>query len=215
MGTSRFINAIDLSRLPEIRVDWSKIEYSTCIKYLGVTIMNTLSWEKQVTNMTNRIHSTLYQVKLCRHLLPETLKSNVVTLIYPHVDYYCVSYTYMTTEHNLRLHKTTNACIRFIFNVSTYDEHITPYYVRLRWLKVARRAYFVGCLLYKILETKQPSLLHSNFNCRVTTDRRNRINVRLTSARFWNGLSQSIRSATTLADFKQILYSHLLDCAFL
>ncbi|XP_050449694.1 uncharacterized protein LOC126850592 [Cataglyphis hispanica] len=195
--------------------------------------MNTSSWEKQVTNMTNRIHSALYQLKLCRHLLPEALKSKlVISLIYPHVDYCCVAYTDMTTEQSLRLHRAVNAYVRFIFNVRT-DEHITPYYVRLRWLKVnARRAYFVGCLLYKILETKQPSLLHSNFNCRIaTSDRATRAprdglflplcrtelfkrSFRLTSARFWNGLPQSIRSAATLADFKQKLYSRLLVCAY-
>ncbi|KAL6448033.1 hypothetical protein ACFW04_000224 [Cataglyphis niger] len=182
--------------------------------------------------MTNRIHSALYQLKLCRHLLLETLKSKlVVSLIYPHVDYCCAAYMDMTTKHNLRVHRAVNACIRFIFNVRA-DEHITLYYVRLRWLKVdVRRAYFVGCLLYKILETKQPSLLHSNFNCRITTtDRATRASrdtlflpqcrtelykhsFRLTSARFWNGLSQSIWSAMILADFKQRFYSHLLACA--
>ncbi|KAL6423099.1 hypothetical protein ACFW04_010530 [Cataglyphis niger] len=194
--------------------------------------MNTLSWEKQVTNMTNRIHSALYQLNLCRHLLPETPKSNlVISLIYPYVDYCCAAYTDMTIEQNLRLRKAMNACFRFIFNVRT-DEHITLYYVRLRWLKVdARRAYFVGCLLYKILETKQPSLLHSNFNCKITiSDRaiktpRDMLSLPqcrpelykrffiLTLARFWNGLSQSIRSVTILADFKQKLFSQLLVCA--
>ncbi|KAL6418566.1 hypothetical protein ACFW04_012003 [Cataglyphis niger] len=172
--------------------------------------MNTLSWEKQVTNMTNRIHSVLYQLKLCRHLLPEVLKSKLASI---HI-----------------FHRAVNACVRFIFNVKA-DEHITPYYVRLRWLKVnARRAYFVEYLLYKILEIKQPNLLHSNFNCRITTtDRTTRAprdmlflpqcktelykrSFRLTSAGFWNGLSQSIRSATILADFKQSVYSHLLAC---
>ncbi|KAL6419789.1 hypothetical protein ACFW04_011192 [Cataglyphis niger] len=184
--------------------------------------------------MTNRIHSALYQLKLCRQLLPETLKFKfVISLIYPHVDYCCAAYTDMTTEQNLRLHKAVNVCVRFIFNVRT-DEYITSYYVKLRWLKVdARRAYFVGCLLYKILETKQPSLLHSNFNCKIATlDRATepraprdmlflpqcrtelyKQSFRLTSARFWNSLPQSIQSATTLADFKQKLYSQLLVCA--
>ncbi|KAL6417160.1 hypothetical protein ACFW04_014665 [Cataglyphis niger] len=144
MGTSRFVKVIGLSTLPEIRVDGSMIQYSTSVKYLGVTIMNTLSWEKQFTNMTNRIHSALYQLKLCRHLLPETLKSKlVILLIYPHVDYCCAAYMDMITEQNLRLHKAVNACVRFICNVRT-DEHITPYYVRLR-------------------------LLHSNFNCKIAT----------------------------------------------
>ncbi|KAL6419274.1 hypothetical protein ACFW04_014003 [Cataglyphis niger] len=186
MGTLRFINAFDLSTLSEIRMDGSRIQYSTAIKYLDVTIMNTLS---------------------------------CLLLIYPHVDYCCVACTDMTTEHNLRLHRAVNACVRFIFKVRA-DEHIIPYYVRLCWLKVdVRRAYFVRCLLYKILETKQLSLLHSYFNCMITTtDRATRSprymlflsqcrtelykrSFRLTSARFRNGLSQSIRSATTDSRF--------------
>ncbi|KMQ87075.1 reverse transcriptase [Lasius niger] len=146
MGTSRFINAIDLSTQPEIRVDGSRIQYSTSIKYLGVTIMNTLSWEKQVTNMSNRIHSVLYQLKLCKHLFPEALESRLKHT-HPPTHYCCAAYTDMTAEHNLKLYRAMNCCIRFIFNVKA-DVHITPYYERLGWLKiVARRAYFVGCLL--------------------------------------------------------------------
>ncbi|KAL6418604.1 hypothetical protein ACFW04_011964 [Cataglyphis niger] len=171
--------------------------------------------------MTNRIHSALYQLKFFKHLLLETLKSKlVISLIYLHVDYCCTAYTDMTTEHNLRLHTAVNACIRFIFNVRT-DKHITPYYVRLHWLKVdARRVYFVRCLLYKILEIKQPSFLHSNFNylrelfllqCR--TELYKRSFKPIVSARFWNGFPQSIRNATIMADFKQRLYSQLLVCA--
>ncbi|KAL6419286.1 hypothetical protein ACFW04_011474 [Cataglyphis niger] len=170
-------------------------------------------------------------VRSAKRLLPEAFKSKlVISLIYPHVDYCCAAYTDMTTKQNLRLHKAMNACVRFIFNVRT-DEHITPYYVRLCWLKVdAKRAYFVGCLLYKILETKQPSLLHSNFNYKITTtDRATRApknmlflpqcrtelykrSFRLTSTRFWNDLSQFIQSATTLADLNK-RYSHLFACA--
>lgn len=115
--------------------------------------------------MTNKIHSVLYQLKLCRHLLPKALKSRLVTsLIYPHVDYCCAAYTDMTAEHNLNLHRAINSCIRFIFNVKA-DERITPYYGRLGWLKIdTRRTYFVVCLLYRILQTGQPSLPHSNLN---------------------------------------------------
>ncbi|XP_050455556.1 uncharacterized protein LOC126853664 [Cataglyphis hispanica] len=146
-------------------MDKSTVQYSTSIKYLGVTITNTLSWEKQVTIMTNKIHSILYQLKLCKHLLPEVLRSKLVTmLIYPHVDYCCAAYTDMTTKHNLKLHRAINSCIRFIFNVKA-DMHITPYYERLRWLRInSRRTYFVGCLLFRILRTGQPGRLHSNFN---------------------------------------------------
>ncbi|KAL6421446.1 hypothetical protein ACFW04_013901 [Cataglyphis niger] len=80
-------------------------------------------------------------------------------------------------------------------------------------------------------KTKQPSLLHSNFNCKIATSNRAtraprdilflpqcrtelyKRSFRFTSARFWNGLSQSTWNATTLADFKQKLYLQLLVCA--
>lgn len=136
----------------------------------------------------------------------------------------------MMAEHNLRLYRAINSCIRFIYNVKA-DEHITLYYEKLKWFKIdSRRAYFVGCLLYKILQTKQPSLLHSNFNCKdITSDRVTRApkdiliqpqcrtelfkrSFRLSSARLWNGLPSSIRNARTLTDFKRF-FAHLLVCA--
>jgi len=36
------------------------IPYSDSIKYLGVTISNTLSWEKQISKTTSRVFAALY-----------------------------------------------------------------------------------------------------------------------------------------------------------
>lgn len=168
VGTSRYINAIDLTIIPKIRVNGAVLQYSTSVRYLGVTIMNTLSWEMQAMSIARRVHSVLYQLKLCKHLLPEALRARlVVSLIFPHVDYCCVAYTDMTGEQNLKLYRAVNSCIRFIYNVKK-DEHITPYYRRLGWLKIdARRTYFVGCLMYRILQAQQPSLLFAFFSGRV------------------------------------------------
>lgn len=81
----------------------------------------------------------------------------------------------MTAEYNLKVHRAINSYIRFFFHVET-DAHITPYYEKLRLLKIdSRRNYFVGCLLFRILLTEQPSLLYSNFSYRVlTSDRASR-----------------------------------------
>lgn len=88
ISTSRFINAFDLTAIPKIKVERATIKYSTHIKYLGITIMNNLSWEKQVTNMTHKIRSVLYQLKLSKHLLPDALRTKlVVSLIFLHIDY--------------------------------------------------------------------------------------------------------------------------------
>ena len=138
-------------------------------------ITNNLSWDGQVTHTTKRIRTVLYQLKLCRHLVPEVLKVKLVTsLIYPHLDYCCAAFTDMTAELNSRLYRAINACVRFIFGVRR-DAHITLYYKKLNWLKIdQRRMYFVGGLLYSILHTGQPSLLYSNFNFKTPTDRATR-----------------------------------------
>ena len=192
--------------------------------------MNTLSWEKQATKMANKIHSVTYQLKLCKHLIPEALRVKlVVSLVFPHVDYCCTAYTDMTGEQNLRLYRAINSCIRFIYNIRR-DEHITAYYNKLGWLKIdARRTYFVGCLLYGILRTQQPSLLHANYNSKtIPTDRATRTPRGMlfrpqcrtelfkrsfwnTSIELWNGLPANIRDAKTLTEFKNRFYVHLLD----
>lgn len=133
------------------------------------------------------------------------------------------------TEHDRRLYRALNACIRFIFNVRA-DEHITLYYERLHWLKVdQRRNYFVECQLFNTLRSKQPDFLYSNLSYRIpVSERQTRAAIdtliqpqcrtelfkrsfRIVSIRLWNCLPLSVREATSLTVFKQKLYAHLLE----
>lgn len=163
IGTNRYINSINYNNLPNIMCGGSLIPYSTNIKYLGVILSNTLSWDRHVTAVSNRVRRILYQLKLCRQLLPESLKRNLIlALVYPHLDYCCTVLTDITAMTNLRLQRVMNACVRFIFNIRR--EHITPGFKRLRWLKNdTRRSYFVLSTLYIILQNGQPGTLYTQF----------------------------------------------------
>ena len=114
------------------------------------------------------MHSILYQLRLNKHLFPEALRSKLITsLVLPHLDYCSIAFTDITAELNCKLYRAVNRCIRFIYNART-DIHITPYYERLRWLKIGeRRDYFVGCQLFCIMQTGRPSFLCSEFVTRV------------------------------------------------
>lgn len=128
MESARYINAINQDQLPSIMVGDISVQYASEIKYLGVIISSSLSWDKQVTSITNKIRRTLYQLKICKNLLPRRLRENLVTtLIYPHLDYCCCALTDITAEQNLCLHRAINASIRFIFDIRR-DKHITPHY---------------------------------------------------------------------------------------
>src|SRR5436190_10514300 len=164
MGTSRFVNSIDLSTAPSILANGTVIQYQTHVKYLGVTISNNLSWDKHVSHVTNKVRSVLYRLKLSKHLVPDSLKIRLVTaLVSPHIDYCCAVFTDISAELNRKLYRATNACLRYIFKARG-DESMSGYYARLRWLKTdTRRSYFVGCLLYRILSSDRPKLLRDTF----------------------------------------------------
>lgn len=229
MGTRRFVASILPENLPCITIDGTPIHFSDNVKYLGVTLSSNLSWGLHVESTTKRIRITLYQLKLCRDLMPDDLKQRLVaSLILPYVDYCCVAFTDIPADLSTKLSRAVNASIRFIFSIRR-NSHITPFYDKLRWLKIQqRRIYFVGCLLFSIIESRCPPLLYGELRfragasgrdtraapdvlyvppCRTETYKRS---FRMVAASFWNGLSERIRRSDSLRAFKASLYKHLL-----
>jgi hypothetical protein len=72
--------------------------------------------------------------------------------------------------------------VRYIFNLR-YDEHITPYYRQLNFLKISeRREYNILMLTYKVLKYKRPDYLFEKY----TTMRR----VHMKETRFSDSILQ-------------------------
>lgn len=100
IGSLRYKNAFDFLSLPKVTVGGAVVQYSTQVKYLGIIITNTLFWDKQTTAITKKISSlsnVLYQLKLCKNLLPKPLRQRLVSsLALPHIDYCCLVFTDIT-----------------------------------------------------------------------------------------------------------------------
>ncbi|CAD6215170.1 GSCOCG00011174001-RA-CDS [Cotesia congregata] len=76
-----------------IRVNDCVIHYDTTIKYLGVLIDSTLTWENQVMSVCNRAMRVLAQLKINNEIFNEKLRIKLVTtLIFPVFDYCCAAY---------------------------------------------------------------------------------------------------------------------------
>ncbi|XP_077270955.1 uncharacterized protein LOC143902128 [Temnothorax americanus] len=116
VGTLRYISSLESDALPSIYVNDSIISFSDSVEYLGVTLTCSLSWEKQISKTITRVNSALYQLKLCKHLLPFPLRIMLVSaLIVPILDYGCTILTNITGEQNLHLQRAYNRCVCFIF----------------------------------------------------------------------------------------------------
>lgn len=117
--------------------------------------------------------------------------------------------------------------MRFVFDLRR-DEHITPYFERLKCLKVdRRRVYVLGCFVHSLLVSGCPEYLYSKLVfrsavsgretrgdpcglslpfCRTEFYKRSFFSA---AAEFWNGLLASVITFAT--SFREKLYVHLLN----
>jgi len=178
--------------------------------------------------MSAKVYAALYQPKICRHLLPPPLRLQLIaTLIQPLFDYCCSALTDISNEQNLRLQRALNTCVRFIFQIRR-DEHITPFFEKLRWLKVrARRLFFVGCMAHSLVHNRIPKAIFCKLELRGVKSWGTRTSANTliipqcrtefykrsfmcTAVELWNGIPANIRLAPTLDTFKRELYEYLL-----
>ena len=135
----------------------------------------------------------------------------------------------MTKESNAILQRSLNSCLRYACNIRRND-HVTPYFNQLKWMKVEmRRRYFICCLIYKVLEEKSPGYMLNELPLRKNLIRRAlrtdplEIHIPLCKLEFlkksffimgpeiWNSLPLQIRQSTTSLSFKTKLKEFLLE----
>jgi hypothetical protein len=160
----KLLNKINFDSLPSIKINDKVLSYSQSVKYLGVDINQTLTWNQQVDGVIRKVVSSLHSIRRNCYMLPITIKKRLITsLVFPHFDYGSLVYNDLFETLNIRLQRLQNACVRFVLNVPR-QMHITPFYVHLKWLKLKERRLLLYLnLIRKILKTGSPMYLRSSF----------------------------------------------------
>ena len=171
--------------------------------------------------------------KLSHDLKVQMVHSNILCFI----DY-CNSVYCGLAEKNLhKLQKIQNNAVRFIFGLygKKLKEPITPYLKLLHFLPVKFRIKFkIALLVFKCINNLGPEYLKNLIQVREIKRRSSRLdddfyllkmppkcNFSRSEAAFshqgpliWNELPFSIRSLTSLAEFKSSLKTHYFNKAF-
>ena len=213
----------------------TKIEYSTSITLLGVTLSNDLSWNAHVSTICKKANFSLHRLYRIGPFLPSSIKLILVkALILPIFDYACVVYYDLSGYLATKLDKLLNRAIRYIFNLRR-SSHITPYRWRTRLLSLPfRRKYYLISLFFRITNTKIPLYLHNIFKTAKTTKpasprRTSRYNAnstkfivpvaksayiynsfRATSIREWFKIPPSIKSLSSSNSFNSAISNFFL-----
>ena len=145
-------------------IDISKVEH---FKFLGVTISETLSWNKHINNKCDSIAKVISIMSRLKHDLPlEVLKTIYHSLIAPHITYGLIAWGASCASHTDRMRKLQKKALRIIYNCQ-YNSHTDKLFYKSNILPLHEN-YRMKCLsmYHKAKNNNLPenicSLFHTN-----------------------------------------------------
>ena len=219
--------------LDTILISDARIQPSSIIKSLGVTLDQQLTFDQQVDKVCKACY---FHIRALRHVqtsLPDDVTKTVAcSIVNSRLDY-CNSLLSGTSVSNLaKLQRVQNTLARVVLRRGKYD-HISSALAELHWLPVKQRITFKLCTLaFNIKRTNQPSYLRQLLidyeppRClRSSTQGFLRVDCsrsvigsrafKHSATNAWNSLPDSIRTINNFIDFKTKLKTHLFKLAFL
>ena len=229
-GTKVRLRQIDAVSLP---IEDSVIHFQSSVKYLGITIDQTLSMNHHISNVCR---STFLAMKRISTIRPFLSAHSAATLVHSMVTSrldYCNSILYgLPSEQLIRLQRVQNNAARLVLKKRRRD-HVTPLLKELHWLPIKYRIQFkLAILAFRHFENTLPPYLSEALNIyessrtlRSSSEKLLKIpRTNLKSAgerafsssasKVWNSLPVSLRNTPTLSLFKSRLKTHLFRQAF-
>ena len=219
--------------IENLNIDHNHIEYTDCVKNLGVIFDKHMTMEKQVNKMCKSVYFNIKNISHIRKSLnKDDTKTVVNALVTPHLDYgnsllYGIPYKYLN-----KLQVAQNMAVRLIEKIGKY-EHISDKRKELHWLPIqARIKYKLLSTTWKILNGQAPAYLSSlikikrsvrelrNTNTNLLEVNNNRVNgwggrsFSNVSPSLWNKLPERIRLLDNLDSFKKYLKTHLFQLSY-
>jgi len=189
-----------------------------------------------VTAIVKVCFAALRQIRSVRRSLTRTtLLTLVHALVVTKVDYCSSVLSGISRQLSQRLQSVFNASARLVYSARK-SEHITPLLRELHWLQVPERIQFRLCVLvYGCLNGTAPSYLAETLHMTADLGSRRRLRSASTStlvipstrrttlgdrafpvaaARAWNALPPSVRSASSLLQFRCDMKTALFQSSY-
>ena len=212
-----------------ISVNNTLVSVSSSVRSLGVFLDQSLSFEKQISNICKTAYLELRRINSIRHLLtPDATKTLVCAFVLSRIDY-CNSLLAGAPKTLInRLQRVQNNAARMIYKSSKFD-HISPLLNSLHWLPVQDRIdYKIASITYSSLFDSGPSYLVDSLEIytpsrylRSASDDRKLVLPRIKSTslggrsfsyqapKTWNSLPQSLRHSPSISSFRSNLKTYL------
>ena len=229
-GTKFRLGQIDAVSLP---IEDSIIPYQPSVKYLGVTLDQTLSMQHHISNVCR---STFLALRRIAAIRPFLSAHSAATLVHANVTSrldYCNSILFgLPSEQLSRLQRVQNNAARLVLKKRKRD-HITPLLKELHWLPITYRIQFkLAVLVFRHFDNSLPPYLSQSITTYETSRTLRSSSEKLlkipktnlksagdrafssSAPKVWNSLPHSLRNTPTLPLFRSRLKTHLFSQAF-
>jgi len=211
---------VDLSLLPNILINNTKINYVTTAKNLGVIFNNKLSWNDHIRNVTGKVSGMLRTLWSTQNFTPQCTRLLIAkTYLIPILLYGCEIFANCDTNCENALNVAYNNIARYVFGVGRYD-HISSkaYMINNVTFKNLLKIKTL-LLLHKIIYLKEPNYLFERLS--FSRSRRNNALIQfrhctlmserqffIFGIRLWNSLPTNIQQLSNASQFKKVIFDH-------
>ena len=207
----------------------TQISLVQSVKVLGVTVDDTLTWDKHISYILRRCYSVLIGLSRIRRRVPrETRKLLIEALVFPHMTYCMSVWGGCTVTQLRRLQKCVNFGVRIVTNLRRCDR-VTASRRELGWPTVEEhlREHDLHVIFKLMHDSQAPDLIRrrivhraavSSRSTRATSDGQlqiPRVRTELArrsficrASRAWNELPARVRSCSSLGAFRKRFKEH-------
>ena len=125
-----------ISRIPNIKICKFKLTLAKSVDYLGVTIDEVLSWNKQVCSLTQKLCRANAIISKLRHFVPlNACVSVYYSVFFSHILHGCLVWSYSNQGNIKKLEVLQKRCVR-ILTFSDFLTHAKPLFNQLNILQL-------------------------------------------------------------------------------
>ena len=218
----RYLDSTQLN----IELNNKAVEQTNNIRYLGIDIDNSLSFDTYIGNLVKKLNRSIGILKRCAPCLPlQTRKMLYNSLILPNMDYCCTVWGCATKTGVIRLQRLQNRALRIILREGP-RAHIEDMLNKIKWMSVKQRMdYNKLVLMWRIVNNKAPPYLTENFKYineihghnttsssgkKLFIPRGYRNSLLVTRSILWNSLLTELRLTEKIDSFRKKLSKHII-----
>lgn len=160
-SNNRYTRSLNLN----VTINGEVIATKTKTSFLGVRILNSLSWSDHINHVRNKIAKSVGIIKKVTKLLNhKTLVSLYKALVIPYLNYCNLIWGNAPNIHLNKLHVLQKKAIRVIHGLPA-REHTSEYFIQNNFLSIAD-IHKVSCIifLYKLIFNTLPNFINIYFS---------------------------------------------------